>query len=191
MCIQWISPRSCWEQISGLSACWGAFQHMHFGRALTDDRYQTQAVLPLSNSLVGKHHTWIPSGRSKRRAQECARQAHIRCDVMCSHVSAFQSCPHRSWSSWTTCLYFFSESEQFVPMQSSCSGILTLNCLWSFLAGSNNNLSSQVRSWCKIQQCWRPAVAATEPQFRSKELHLFSLFRSLPLSEILASLSSG
>lgn len=136
---------------------------MHFGRALTDDRYQTQAVLPLSNSLVGQQHTWIPSGRSKGRAQECARQAHIRCDVMCSHVSALQRCPPRSWSSWTIFpFYFFSKSEQFVPIQSHCSRILTLNCLCSIWAGSNSNLSSQFRSWCKIQQCWRPDVAATE-----------------------------
>lgn len=136
---------------------------MHLGRALTDDRYQTQAVLPLSNSLVGKHHTWIPSGRSKGRAQECARQAHIRCDVL-SCLSFAEVPPQKlKLMNHLPLLFIFSESEQFVPMQSSCSRFLILNCLWSFLAGSNSNLSSQVRSWCKIQQCWRPAVAATEP----------------------------
>lgn len=56
-------PGHCWEQISGLSACWGEFQHMHFGRALTDDRYYTQTVPPLSNSLVGKGRPRNVQGR--------------------------------------------------------------------------------------------------------------------------------
>lgn len=138
MCINELVPGHCWEQISGLSACWG-----NFSTCISGGPWQMTGIKHtlcyLCLCLVGKHHTWIPSGRSKGRAQECARLAHIRCDVMCSHVSALQRCPQRSWSSWTICLfYFFSESEQFDPMQSSCSGILTLNCLWSFWADPNS-----------------------------------------------------